>query len=309
MLAVLRSYYRYSKRVSEPLPVNPLYGVSLYEHLGKVRPRKADNRTPVIPKDIWDVYLCAAIDYVEHYSNDILQTGKLLQKIKAEELVDWHARRKNSPGKFAGRVVTPRLVEHTSFSINRHTGKPWREKWRNLDDFREQERMLYYASLTVVLALSAMRETEISLLEIDCHHRDVQAGGAMKYSLTSLVIKGDGNNLGTWIVNEPVYRSLEIIKELTDAARDGTDITEAFIQNWQLRVDMDSEDARKLRQGETGKGKKIILPLSDYRATSYVNSFAEHLRKAWRGVYELPQVDKKDWHFTTRQFRRSLAPG
>lgn len=308
VLATLRSYYRYSKRISEPLPINPLHGVSIYEHTGMSRPRKADNRTPVIPKDIWDVFLCAAVDYVENYSNDILLTGRLLQKVKNEELAKWHATTQNSPGKFAGRVVTPRLAEYTSFAINRHTGEPWHEKWKNLEDFREQERMLYYASLTVVLALSAMRETEISLLEINSHHCDVLANGTMKYSLTSRVIKGDSNNIRKWVVNKPVYRSLEIIKELTHAARDGTDTTAAFIQNWQLRVDIDNNEARELRRGETGRGKKIILPLADYRATSYINIFAKHLRKAWPSIYNLPQVDGEDWHFTTRQFRRSLAP-
>lgn len=86
LVVALQKYYRYSKRVSEPLPIYPLHGQTLFKHLGKKRNRTSENRTPSIPKQIWDPYLRAALDYVEIYAPDILHGQAILENIRANAL-------------------------------------------------------------------------------------------------------------------------------------------------------------------------------------------------------------------------------
>lgn len=306
---VLQVYYWYAKRVSHPLPVHPLHGESLFKFLGKRRPDSRENKTPRIPKEIWDPYLCAALDYVEIYATDILKGQELLEGLRTDTAAKYSA---TKPGYRLSRAgiskmhVMPAIARLTDFAVHSRTGLPWRSGW-DLKKLRDDLYALYAACVVVIGSLSGMRESELALIGINGFEQDKgTAGTPSTYYLTSRLVKGKNNKSKRWVVNEPVYQACVILKQLTSYARKESGIEDLFMGGW-YRTASAEIDASSSAEGNTGSGNTEVRPLRASAMQQFLNLFACHIQTTFADLYSLPLVDGKPWHFTTRQLRRSLA--
>lgn len=301
---VLQVYYRYATRVSHPLPVHPLHGESLFKYLGKRRPDSRENKTPRIPKDVWDPYLCAALDYVEIYAVDILRGQTLLEGFRTDIKSKYSA---TKPGRLLSKAgiykmhVLPAVRGLDDFVSHPQTGLPWRTGW-NLTELRDDLHALYAACVVVIGCLSGMRESELALIGIHGFEQDAgEAGSPSTYSLTSRIVKGKNNKSKRWVVNEPVYRACNILKQMTSYARCESSIEDLFITGWYRPANVEATASKEENRSIT------VRPLRASAMQICLNQFAAHIQASFGDFYSLPLVDGKPWHFTTRQLRRSLA--
>ncbi|WP_194711278.1 hypothetical protein [Noviherbaspirillum soli] len=280
-IAVLKLYYEFARRVSDPLKVLPLGGKSVFAHVGQRRygANWRENKTAVIPKEVWDPYLRAAHDYVRYFADDILQGRALLESMRGKNYVVIRAA-------FLRAGLQP--------SIHPSTGKPWRSPWASLEEFNFDQDDLYFACLIIVLSLSGMREGEIHALHHDGHSKELALDGVnWKYRLASRVVK-NANRLESWVVTEVVHRAMEIAKELTSYARRESDAKHAFIVNYSPDYSKPIDPAK-------------VKQFGAQTFNNYLNRFAKRVPEKLGASYEIPLVDGKPWNFTTRQYRRSLA--
>lgn len=306
-IRALQSYHSYNKRVSQQLPIRPLHGHSIFKYLGKRRRRTEENRTPLIPKDVWDPFLCAALDYVEYFADDILAGQSVIEDIRANVLPLARTAKNFSSNNFTVRKVKPRLNAIAEFAINPNSGISWRERWVNVDDLRVELFTLYQACLVVVSCLSGIRESELALIQVDGFQEQTDVDGVSKrYTVISRMIKGDIDRQLVWEVNRPVYQACHVIKKMTSYARSHRACNELFIRSWyrgageQFQIDL-----RKDCLGRTTKGS--ILPLGPDAMSLALKNFGARLDVAIQGTYRLPLVEGEKWNFTMRQPRRTLA--
>jgi len=306
---VLQVYYRYAKRVSHPLPVHPLHGESLFKFLGKRRPDSRENKTPRIPKEVWDPYLCAALDYVEIYAADILKGQALLESLRIDAATKYST---TKPGYRLGRAgirkmhVKPAIARLNDFAPHPGTGLPWRDGW-DLKGLRDDLSALYAACVVVIGSLSGMRESELALIGVDGFAQDKGAAGTPPtYWLTSRIVKGKNNKSKRWVVNEPVYQACVVLKQLTAYAREESGIEDLFIAGWYRTASVEI-DVSGSAEVNTGNENTSVRPLRASAMQICLNQFAAHIQASFGGLYSLPVIDGKPWHFTTRQLRRSLA--
>ncbi|MEV4780477.1 hypothetical protein [Burkholderia sp. LMU1-1-1.1] len=306
----LRWYFRYAKRVSQPLLIDPLHGQSIYKHLGKPSPIRGDNRTPVIPVNIWNRYLCASLDYVEHYAPDIIDAHLLLENLRADILPLYIDRPTFNACNFSRDHTDPALMGmRQKFALNPATGMPWRKCWSGIQETLDELRALYTACLVVVGSLSGMRETEIALIQIGGFWEySSNDGPGKRYRIASRLTKGKQDTNQEWEVNEPVFKACKILEKLTSFARAYSTSKELFLQGW----DRGPSSYFKMEVGKSkliGKnhGHLAVIPVGAGAFTRYLRRFASHLDEAFDGQYKLPHVDGKPWNFIMRMLRRSLA--
>jgi len=309
-IRALRWYYRYANRVSQPLLLNPLQGQTVYKHFGKPSPIRGDNRTPVIPKNVWDRYLCAALDYIEHYATDILKAQAVLESIRTEVLPLYINRPTFDACNFTRAHTDPALLRiRHEFATNPVSGKEWRRCWGGVQETLEELRALYHSCVIVVGSLSGMRETELALIETDGFWEYTGSeGGAKRYKITSRLTKGQQDEKREWEVNEPVFKACTIIRKLTSFARANSPSKELFIQGWDRGpTSYFREDAKLSKRIGKNHGHAAVIPVGPGAFTRYLRRFAQHIEDAVEGQYKLPLVDGKPWIFVMRMLRRSLA--
>lgn len=305
----VQTYYRYRKRVSQPLTVNPLHGESVYQFHGTTRPKRGDNRTPVIPKNVWDRYFCAALDYVEHYAVDILAGQAVLERVRTEVLPSYIDLPEFDAYNFNRDRTAPILKDlRHDFVKNPVTGQAWRSGWQGVVDVLREIRALHDACLIVIGGLSGMRETELSLTEIDGFWEySASEPPTERYRITSRLTKGQQDKKEEWEVNEPVLKACRLVKQLTSYARFYGGGQTLFIQGW----DRGPTSQFRANAGEKSKGQRHghreLLPIGSGACTRHLKRFASHLDEACEGQYKLPLVDGKPWTFIMRMLRRSLA--
>jgi len=305
----LQLYYRYGKRVSCPLPINPLHGDSIFQFVGKRRPKYIENTTPVIPKSVWDVYLGAALNYVEIYSTDILCAQKFCENVRSEILPIYINDPNFSSQNFVNEKLNPLLSKlQQEFAINPQTRKPWRRTWSRFHELRVELNALFDACIVVIGCLSGMRESELSHLEVGGYWAITATELPTKrYRVSSLLTKGTRRVKEEWEVNEPVYKACKIVETLTSYARFHFGYPELFLQAWNLTPSRNFSSTAN--QNSSGKvfAKEAILPVGAQAFTRYLRRFGTHLDRAFNSQYRLPLVDDKPWVFVTRMLRRSLA--
>ncbi|WP_076592150.1 hypothetical protein [Herminiimonas arsenitoxidans] len=306
-IRALQSYYSYNKRVSQPLLISPLHGHSIFKYLGKKRQGTEENRTPLIPKDVWDRFLCAALDYVEYFSDDILAGQSVIENIRKNVLPVASKAKNFAANNFTTREVKPILNAIVDFSINPNSGIAWRKTWANVEDLRFELFTLYEACLVVVSCLSGIRESELALIQVHGFQEQTDVDGVSKrYTVISRMVKGDIDRQLIWEVNRPVYQACHIIKKITSYARSHRDCNELFIRSWYRGAgEQFQSDLRKDSLGRSTKGS--ILPLGPDAMSLALKKFGARLDVAIQGAYQLPLVDGKKWNFTMRQPRRTLA--
>ncbi|MES2042166.1 MAG: hypothetical protein V4495_30505 [Pseudomonadota bacterium] len=306
----LRWYFRYAKRVSQPLLIEPLFGQSIYKYLGKACPVRGDNRAPVIPANIWDRYLCAALDYVEHYAPDILDAQEVLENVRTKVLPLHIDRPGFKAWNFSRDYTDPALMGmYQKFALNPVTGMPWRNDWGGIKVTLKELRALYDACLVVVGSLSGMRVSELALIQIDGFWEYSSSDNPLKrFRISSRLTKGKHDTNEEWEVNESVFKACKILRKLTSFARADSSSKALFLQGWdrgptsRFKTDV----AYKNRTGG-GNGQIAVLPVGPSNFTSYLRRFASHLDEALGGQYKLPHFDGKPWDFIMRMLRRSLA--
>jgi hypothetical protein len=308
-IAAIQLYFRYGKRVSQPLSVNPLHGESVFVYLGKRPKERGENTTPVIPKVVWDAYLRAALDYVEIYAPDILYGQQFVETIRSEVLPNFIDRPTFSIANFTRRQVDPALEKmRYQFAINPATQEPWRSNWSKFSELQSEMHALYDACLVVTGCLSGMREVELSLLEVgDYWTYSALEGPAKRYRVASRLTKGTQDTKREWEVNEPVFKACKIVENLTSYARGQVDHKELFLQAW--NISPGNAFSSEIRKTTTGSlyGKMNIMPVGPQAFTRHLRRFAEHLENAFGCRYRLPAADCKPWIFVMRMLRRSLA--
>lgn len=310
-VSVLQLYHRYSKRVSQPLLIHPFHGEGVFRQFRTKRRNVDENTTPIIPKIIWDPFLCAALDYVEIYANDILIGQKEIEKIRSNILPNYIDLPvfKKQPQYFTTLHVNPVLknLKH-AFVLNPKTGMPWRTNWLKSTVVQREMRALHDACLVVIAGLSGMRENELSLIQVNGFWKDTSPdGSSLRYQIESRVTKGNGDRKRRWEVNEPVFRACEILTQLTSYARAHVRYRELFIQAWDIApTALFSSDLKETKLGYI-YGRTAILPVAANSFTRYLRRFSTHLNEAFDGQYRLPLIEAKPWIFVTRMLRRSLA--
>ena len=81
------------------------------------------------------------------------------------------------------------------------------------------------AAITVILAISGMRSSEVMELQAGSRQPPQEAGpGLARYRIAGNVIKGQplGGTRDEWVVIEPVYQAVGLAEQLHDDLRDGT---------------------------------------------------------------------------------------
>lgn len=305
----VQQYYLYSKRVSQPLLVYPLQGLGLFTHLGTIRyPRRGENRTPIIPKVVWNQLLGAALDYVEIYSSDILHAQKLMEEIRFKDFSLRNDHLKRNGDRYRRQIFDPVARNISSeFALNPRSGLPWRTGWADAVELKKETRALYDACVVVIGALSAMRVSELSLIQVDGFWHQTSDGNVQRYQVRSWVVKGPNKSEGIWEINEPAYKACMVMKALTAYARKVVPQKELFIQAWDTSYTLPfREDVSFTRNGRH-VGITSILPVGPNSFTRYLRRFAKHINEELDKEYELPLVEGKQWTLVMPMLRRSLA--
>jgi integrase len=84
--------------------------------------------------------------------------------------------------------------------------------------------ILRTAAITVILAVSGMRSSEVMELRVGARRPPTELGpGLVRYRLASRIVKGQplGGLEDEWVVIEPVIRAVELAEQLHDDPRDG----------------------------------------------------------------------------------------
>lgn len=308
-ISAIQMYFRYGKRVSHPLSVNPLHGESVFVYLGKRPKDRRENTTPVIPKVVWDAYLGAALDYVEIYAPDILHGQKFIETIRSDVSPKFNDRPGFNVANFTKRHVDASLAKmRHNFVNNPATQKPWRTNWSKFSILQSEIRALYDACLVIIGCLSGMRESELSLLEVGAYWTyTALEGPAKRYRVASRLTKGTQDSKKEWEVNEPVFKACKIVEALTSYARLHVNHNELFLQSWDITPGYTFRSEIRITRTGSLYGKRSIMPVGPQAFTRYLRRFADHLENAFDGQYHLPPVNASPWIFIMRMLRRSLA--
>jgi hypothetical protein len=308
-IRALQTYHRYGKRVSRRLKILPLHGQGVFKHLGKRWDKGRENQTPIIPKIVWDPYLRAALDYVEVYSDDILQAQELIEEVRSNVSPKFIESPNFCSSNFVRDKVDPILISmHHDFTLNPETALQWRKCWEGQAQLLREMRALHDACLVVIGSLSGIRESELALLDVEGYWKyTAELEPADRYRISTRLTKGGQDKKLEWEVNKPVFDACTVLAKLTSYARAHVDFKEMFIQAWDISPTLRfSADVKKTRDGRN-YGKTTILPVGSNAFTRCLKRFANHLEEAVDGQYRLPHVDGRPWIFVARMLRRSLA--
>ncbi|MFP5319218.1 MAG: hypothetical protein ACLGI2_13130 [Acidimicrobiia bacterium] len=170
------------------------------------------------------------------------------------------------------------------------TGRPWREPFTPTDLVIER-RMLQAACYVVVAYLSGMRDSEVQELRRSCHEESRSEDGVIeRHKLRGRTFKGHGpqGREATWVVIDPVGRAVEVLE-----AMHGQDHLFSAPGTWAYPK---ADDA----PGRARLGPAVVRQL---------NAFRDHINatQSGDGVAAIPLHEGRPWHFSTAQFRRTLA--
>ena len=181
----------------------------------------------------------------------------------------------------------------TPIAIDSDTGRPWRERFDS-KSLAQEENMLQAACYVICAYLSGMRDSEVQAMKAGCHTVTHSADGLVeRHRIASITYKsGRGGGSGEpaeWITIAPVARAIAVMERLSAAARTRRH-TDGL---WPVLKDRPRTNTHLAAQA--------ILSL---------NAFRVHLDATY-GATGSPTIplgpDSKPWHFTTRQFRRTVA--
>jgi hypothetical protein len=178
----------------------------------------------------------------------------------------------------------------TPISPDPETGQPWRPRF-DKRSLQKEEKMLQAACFIICAYFTGMRDSEVQAMEAGCYVVGRSADGIIeRHIIKSRYYKNFGRRpiRAEWVTLASVGRAVATIEKLTKQQRRDRNSTGL----WQV-LGTKSADARYLSTS----------------TTQIVNGFGEHLDSMF-GTPEspvIPRIDGKPWHFTVRQFRRTIA--
>ncbi|MDE2353328.1 MAG: hypothetical protein KGL66_15685 [Alphaproteobacteria bacterium] len=178
----------------------------------------------------------------------------------------------------------------TPISRDPETGEPWRERF-DKSTLQKEEKMLQAACFIVCAYFTGMRDSEVQAMKTGCYVVSRSADGIIeRHKIQSRFYKNYGRRpiAAEWVTIAPVGRAVATIERLTRLQRDRRKSDSL----WQV-LKMTSTNGTHLAT----------------TTTQLVNDFRDHLDRSY-GTAEapsIPWVDGKPWHFTVRQFRRTVA--
>lgn len=179
----------------------------------------------------------------------------------------------------------------TPISNDPDTGAPWRERF-DAGALAHEEKMLQAACYVVCAYLSGMRDSEVQAMRTGCHVVERCADGMTeRHRIRSVAYKWRGPRgvPEEWITIAPVGRAVSVMERLAAPAQRmrGLDTLWLVLKLWGKTKDHVSAE--------------IVRTLDQFRL---------HLDMQYGapGKATIPYDSHgQPWHFTTRQFRRTLA--
>jgi hypothetical protein len=181
----------------------------------------------------------------------------------------------------------------TPVSVDPLTGRPWRERFSPTQVVIEK-RLLQAACYIVCTYLSGMRDSEVQELRRGCHAVARSADGVIeRHKLRGRTFKGHGaqGREATWVVIEPVATAVEVLERMHP--HDHL-FTSPGIHAYPLAG----------HGGDLTGGARLGPGI-----VRLLNDFGDHLDQL-QGAGTQPVVplhEGRRWHFTSNQFRRTLA--
>ncbi|AMY20336.1 MULTISPECIES: hypothetical protein [Nocardiaceae] len=299
-------------------------------------PRRLENSTPRIPEEILSPLLDWSMRFVDEFSPDIIEAhsirlrwensrtgglrGEMLDEALSRLLREHVDGGIPLPGNSGAVNFThiSRMIGCSRISVARRSGQiqstvetvglgesryifplngtidghQWIDYVRvNLDSpygLPKLTRSLIAACYVVIAFLSGMRDSEVKHLKRGCVRtvRD-ERGVAYRWYVSGTAFKGERDAAGTpatWVVGEPVARAIAVLERLQPKSRDW------LFAHLDVSCRYSSSENRVYSSKATCSQVKSL--------TLWVNAYVES-RARDDGI--------PDWHFTTRQFRRTLA--
>ena len=188
----------------------------------------------------------------------------------------------------AGEMGTEIGGMDTPISLNPDTGLPWRERF-DTDSLQHEERMLQAACYIVCAYPTGMRDSEVQDMEPGCVLVERSADNLIeRYRVRSTVYKHREPTgvSADWITIAPVARAVEAMEVLSRRARDDRDLRSLWVslKPWDWTADyLASQASLIIKMFRDGLDARVANPPA------------------------IPHFDGRPWHFTTRQFRRTIA--
>lgn len=246
--------------------------------------RKTGRRVPVWPAD---AHVCSRLDPVPvNYALIALHVGCRTAEIS--QIACNHARVLEAVRNLGTEVggMDPAM------SSDGNTGQSWRPHRLDQQSLADEEKWLQAACYVVCAYLTGMRDCEVQAMQAGCHAVARSADGLVerhRIHSTAYKLAGAAGRSQDWITIAPVGRAVTILEQLTGPARARRGIDSLWIV---------------LKGGSATKdhlSSEIVRTL---------NQFRDHLDST-RGSPGAPAVpqgsDNRPWHFSTRQFRRTVA--
>ena len=188
----------------------------------------------------------------------------------------------------AGEMGTEVGGMDTPISLDPDTGLPWRERF-DTDSLPHEEQMLQAACYIVCAYLTGMRDSELQDMEPGCVSVERSADNLIeRYRVRSTVYKHReaAGVSADWITIAPVARAVDALEVLSRRARGDRDLRSLWVslKPWDWTADyLASQAAPIIKMFRDGLDARVPNPPA------------------------IPHVDGHPWHFTTRQFRRTIA--
>ena len=172
------------------------------------------------------------------------------------------------------------------------TGQPWRPDRFDQKSLMQEEKWLQAACYVVCAYLTGMRDSEVQAMRTGCHSVARSVDGLVeRHLIRSNAYKhaGVAGRAEDWVTIAPVSRAVAILERLTKPARARRGIDSLWVV---LKGGVATKDHLS---------SEIVRTL---------NQFRDHLDRT-RGKPDAPAIprgsDNQPWHFSTRQFRRTVA--
>lgn len=181
----------------------------------------------------------------------------------------------------------------TPISIDPDTGEPWRERFDS-KTLAHEEKMLQAACYIVCIYLTGMRDSEVQAMRAGCHVVARSADRKIeRHKIRSISYKwrGPEGALEEWVTIPPAGRAVDILEDLTEPTRRQRGCDDLWLV---------------LNPNARNKDKQHIAT----DITRLLNLFRDHLdtRFGSDGEPAIPHAPYGNpWHFTSRQFRRTVA--
>lgn len=289
---IVGSCYRlwsFRARLSSPLLDMP-FGKPFKELIKPIGSTSRDNKTPVIPSVVYGAVMTNALEYVLKHSRAILDAW--LEVKSMWRVIDLAGRSKSTKDKHLAIQAAHLLAKIPSSWLPM--------QWSTIEELLDEVYQLRNAAVIVILAVSGIRTSELLSIQFGCCVEDILPSGEKVWCLNTTLHKHrKGGVKDAWVVIEEVVKAVAVLEELMVFVREISGSTYLLMNN----------GARPFNITEVIKGKKYRR----YTSASIIyqmNKFAKHCGDVLGRP--LPLIQNKSgkmavWHFSARQFRRTLA--